>query len=200
MKNTIKQAKHMNDVILGQYGTFKSWRSGVDSTGTYTWNTELTVNGKTYVGWATTEEDSRTEAALNYRDGRWEYDYSSKIPSRYDKSKLTPAILVGNNNWWRIVQKTLPPGVFVLKEDKKKQITINIELSEPEKNILLMVEIFKFANDKIEDESIKLSIKQIEEYVNRLYPILTYSGLWVDNIPTEELNEFYNVATEESFP
>lgn len=198
MNNTIKQAKHMNDVILGKYGTFRVWRSGVSSDGLYTWSAELVVNGKTYLGWATTEEDARTEASLNYKAGKWECDNTAKVPIRYDKSKLTPAILVGDNNWWRVVQKTLPPGVFVEKDDKKKQITIDVELPEPEKNILLMMEIFKFANDKIEDESVKLSNEQIEEYARRLYPILTYSGLWVDNIPTEELDEFYGVVREES--
>lgn len=198
MNNTIKQAKHMNDVILGKYGTFRVWRSGVSSDGLYAWSAELAVNGKTYLGWATTEEDARTEASLNYKAGKWEYDNTAKVPIRYDKSKLTPAIIVGDNNWWRVVQKTLPPGVLVEKDDKKKQITIDVELSEPEKNILLMMEIFKFANDKIEDESAKLSNLQIEEYVRRLYPILTYSGLWVDNIPTEELDEFYGVVREES--
>lgn len=96
------------------------------------------------------------------------------------------------------MQKTLPPGVFIEKDEKKKQITIHVELSEPEKNILLMMEIFKFANAKIDDKNIKLSDAQIEEYVRRLYPILTYSGLWVDNIPTEELDEFYGVVREES--
>lgn len=198
MNNTIKQAKHMNDVILGKYGTFKVWRSGVSADGVYTWSAELAVNGKTYFGWATTEEDARTEAAINYKAGKWEYDHTGRTPIRYDKSKLIPAILIGDNNWWRIVQKTLPLGKFVEKDEKKKQITIHVELSEPEKNILLMMEIFKFANDKIDDTNIKLSDEQIEEYVRRLYPILTYSGLWTDHIPTEELDEFYGVVREES--
>ena len=55
-----------------------------------------------------------------------------------------------------------------------------------------MVECFKFANEKIEDESIRMSEKQIEEYVKRLYPIMSYSDLWNDNIQAEELNDFYN--------
>lgn len=197
MNNTIKQAKHMNDMILGKYGTLRVWRTGISSDGIYTWGTELFVNGKTYIGYASSEEDARTEAAKNYREGKWEYDHTSRVPIRHDKSKLIPAILVGDNDWWRIVQKQLPPGKFIEKDEKKKQIIIHVELSEPEKNILLMIEIFKFANNKMDNPNLKLTNEQIEEYAKRLYPILTYSGLWIDNITHEELDEFYEVKRED---
>jgi hypothetical protein len=198
MKNTIKQAKHMNDAILGKNGVFRVWRSGADADGVYTWDATLSVGGKTYTGRATTEEDARTEAAQNYKEGKYEYDNTFDVPVRYDKSNLVSSILIGNNNWWKVVQKSMVPGKFVERDDKKKQILINIELSEPDKNIFLMMEIFKFANEKIEDSKIKLSDEQITEYVQRLYPILTYSGLWNDGIPVEELDEFYEVSKEEN--
>jgi len=198
--NTIKQAKHLNDTILGKYGTFRMWRSGVNGDGAYTWSADLNLNGKIYHGWGNTEEDARTEAAKNYKTGKWEYDNSGRVSVRYDKSKLASAIQVGDNDWWRVVQQNLPPNIYVEKDVKKKQFTIHVELPEPIKNILLMTEIFKIANDKIENPSLKMSPEQIDEYVKRLYPILSYSGLWEDNISSEDLDEFYGVTHEEENP
>lgn len=193
--NTIKQAKHLNDVILGKYGTFRLWRSGISSDGVNTWTAELAVNGKTYFGWASTEEEARVEAAKNYKEGKWEHDNSVKPLLRYDKSKLVTAIQVGDNNWWRVVQKTLIPGTLIEKNESKKQITIHLDLPEPIKNMLLMTAIFDFANNKMDD--LKMSKEQLDEFVKRLYPVLSYSGLWNDNITTEELDAFYGVEHQE---
>jgi hypothetical protein len=193
--NTIKQAKHLNDVILGKYGTFRLWRSGISSDGVNTWTAELVVNGKTYFGWASSEEEARVEAAKNYKEGKWEYDNSVKPLLRYDKSKLVTAIQVGDNNWWRVVQKPLIPGTLFEKNESKKQITIHVELPEPIKNMLLMTVIFDFANQKMDD--LKLSKEQMDEFVKRLYPIMSYSGLWNDQIPTEELDAFYGIEHQE---
>ncbi len=190
--NTIKQAKHLTDAILGKHGAFRLWRSGADSNSNYTWSAEIAVGGKIYTGRANTEEEARTELAKNYKNGEWEYDYSKGHGVRSDNSKLATSVQVGENLWWRVAQKPLSNNKLVERDSEKKIITINIHLPEPIKNILLMVECFKFANEKIEDESIRMSEKQIEEYVKRLYPIMSYSDLWNDNIQAEELNDFYN--------
>lgn len=195
--NTIKQAKHLNDQILGRYGTFRLWRSGVNNEGTYSWCATLQVNGKEYEGWGTSEEEARTNAAQKYKNGEWDYDHSRDQGVRSDNSRLATSVQIGDNLWWRVVQKPLTDGKLVVRDAKKKTITIHIQLPEPIKNILLMTEVFKFANEKIEDESLRMSEHQIEEYVKRLYPIMSYSGLWNDHIPTTDLDSFYGIVHEE---
>jgi len=195
--NSIKQAKHLNDALLGRYGCFELKRSGVDNQGIYTWVATLTINGKEYVGWGTSEEEARTEAANNYKAGKWEYDYSNRTIARFDGSRLAQYIRVADGENWRVVQKPLKDGVVEV-DNKKRVITIHIDMPEPIKNMVLMEQIFHFANNKVEDSASRLSQAQIEDFVKRLYPIMSYSGLWEDNIPENELNEFYGIVHEEN--
>jgi len=194
--NTIKQAKHLNDNILGRYGTLRVHRTGVSQDGTYTWTAEIGLNGKIYEGWGTSEEEARTNAAQAYKEGKWSLDTSGRTPMRYDASKLVTAVQISENNWWRVVQK--PIEDLVQKDEKSKQFVVRIDLPEPIKNIVLLAEILKIANQKTAEASVSYAQLE-EEFAKRLYPILSYSGLWNDNLSKEELDDFYGVEhVEES--
>jgi hypothetical protein len=196
LMNSIKQAKHLNDALLGRYGRFELQRSGVDNQGVYTWIATLSINGRDYTGWGTSEEEARTEAANNYKAGKWEYDYNNRTVVRNDGSRLARYVQVSDGEHWRVVQKPLQDK-FVELDAKKRIITIHIDMPEPIKNMVLMTQVFKFANNKMQEGNLKLTEQQIEEFVKVLYPIFSYSDMWNDHISELELNDFYGVQHQE---
>lgn len=197
--NTIKQAKHATDTILGKYGVFRTWRSGASPDGTYTWTAEAIVNSKAYSGWGNTEEEARTNLANNFKEKKWEYDNSHNVITRRDDSRLTSTIQLGDNDWWRITQTTRTDVALIEKDAKNKTFVVQMGLPEPIKNILVLTEIFKAVNEKMGDSGLKMSPEQIKEYARRVYPILSYSGLWTDHITADELDEFYEVQNSRHY-